>query len=93
MLGAKIYSPTDLNDDIQQSNLLFRTPLEFSEYIESVAQRHELTLTQAIIDYCEIRDAEYEEINKLITPTLKSKIAAEMQELGLLEKTNVLDFD
>ena len=73
--------------------MLFRTPLEFSEYIESVAQRHELTLTQAIIDYCEIRDAEYEEINKLITPTLKSKIAAEMQELGLLEKTNVLDFD
>lgn len=87
-----MYTPTDSIDNID-SNFIFRNAVEFSEYIELISSRLEVSLTQAIIDYCEMRDADYEDINKLITPTLKGKIAFEMQELGLLANTNTLDFD
>ena len=94
MPGVDIFDPTQLNIDIETKRpLIFRTASEFSEYIEVTAYHNDLTVTQMLLDYCEIHDIEYEELGNMLTPTLKNKIACEMQESGFMPKTSQLAFE
>ena len=74
-------------------NLIFRTPNEFSLYIEMTAVKQQRTCTDVIIEYCDIRDLDPDDISKLISVSLREKIKIEMQELGLMRKTSTIDFE
>lgn len=76
-----------------EENLIFRNPTEFSLYIEMAAVKEERTCTDVILQYCDIRDLDPEDISKLISVSLREKIKIEMQELGLLRKTARLEFE
>lgn len=74
-------------------NLIFRTPNEFSLYIEMTAVKQQRTCTDVIIEYCDIRDLDPDDISKLISVSLREKIKIEMQELGLMSKTSTIEFE
>ncbi len=73
--------------------VLFRTASEFSIFITNLARQNEDTLTHTILQYCEDRDLDPEDVAKLISKPLKDLIAIEMQESGLLQKESSAQFD
>lgn len=73
--------------------VLFRTASEFSMFITDAAKKNGYSLTQTILNYCEDRDLDPEEIVKLISKPLRELIAIEMQESGLLTKDSTAVFE
>ncbi len=72
-------------------NLLFRNSSDFSYYIEIMAIQEGSTCTQVILDYCDTRDIEPDDIAKLIGPSLRGKLHLEMISRGLLPENANLD--
>ena len=71
----------------------FRTPAEFSYYIEQTAFHTGQSCMDVLIDHCIKNEIESESINKIINNSLKSKLEAEAQDLNLLKvKSNKLPF-
>jgi hypothetical protein len=94
MPGVEIFQREDLAKLANSPpNLIFNTAIEFSEFVETLAVRDETTITSVIVDYCEIYDLEYESLAKMLTSSVKDKIAAEMQDAGLLARVNRLEFE
>lgn len=73
-------------------NTIFRTATDFSQFVELTAAKSGVSLTQVILDYCDNRDVDYEDISKLLSTNLKEKLAFEMQEAGLLPRQSTLEF-
>lgn len=71
-------------------NVLFSCANEFSYFIENNAIESGKTCTQTILDYCDNRDIEPDEISKLISPSLRGKLQMELIDLGLLPEHNTL---
>lgn len=92
--GVNIFDVDAFIDaDIAPSRLIFKNPSDFSQYVEVVAARDGTTLTQVVLDYCDMRDIDYTDISKLLSKTLKEKLLYEMQQSGLLAPTNELSFE
>jgi hypothetical protein len=92
MPGVDIFNP-ETYDYTRPSIVLFATPQEFSEYIELSASHRDVSLTTALIEYCELSDLDYDNLSSMLTNTIKEKIALEMQEDGLMQKTSRLEFE
>ena len=73
--------------------ILFRTATEFSMFITDAANKNGDSITQTILNYCEDRDVDPEDIAKLVSKPLKELIAMEMQESGLLKKDSSAVFE
>ncbi len=73
--------------------LLFKSASDFSQYIETVASQNGETVTQALINYCDDRDIDFEQIAPLLTQTMKEKLIYEMAEAGLVRKHSQLEFE
>ena len=73
--------------------LIFKNASDFSYYIQTTARKEGMTCTQTILEYCEQRDLEPDDIAKLINRSLKEQITIEMQEDGLFPKTSELEFE
>ena len=87
------FSIFDTGQDSDSDNLIFRNASDFSYYIQTTAQKEGISCTQTILDYCEQRDLEPDDIAKLINRSLKEQITLEMQEEGLLPKNTELEFE
>lgn len=75
-------------DDFNDSILItkrFRSPTEFSLYIEERVVREKISYMDAIIDYCTNNDVDIDNIGGLITPTLKEKIQVEAEDSNMLK--------
>jgi len=68
----------------------FRSPNEFSLYIEEKVQLEHLGYMDAVIQYCNEIDIDVEAIAKLINQTLKEKIQIEAEENNYLKKRGKL---
>jgi hypothetical protein len=73
--------------------VIFNTAVEFSQYIETIAVKEKQGYIATILQYCEERDLDPEEIAKYVSRSLRDKLSVEMQEDGLLPKTATLPFD
>lgn len=73
-------------DATTDDRILFKSATEFSMFITNTANKKQQTLTQTILDYCDDRDIDPENIAKLISKTMKERIAIEMQDAGLLQR-------
>lgn len=73
--------------------ILFKSANEFSQYIQRIAYESGNTLTYTLLEYCEERDIDPEDIAKLVSKPLKELLAMELQESGLLKKTSTASFD
>ena len=97
MPGVEIFERGDY-DSIEElirnkTPIIFKSAIEFSEFIETTAIMQSMTNTQVVLDYCEIYDMEYESLAQMMTQNLKDKIATEMRDAGLLPKTSQLEFE
>lgn len=94
MPGVEIFDRANLVDLARNPpSLIFNNAVEFSEFVETLAARDSTTLTSVLVDYCEVYDVEYETLAKMMTSSIKDKVAAEMRDAGYLPKVNRLEFE
>lgn len=62
----------------------FRSPTEFSLYIEERVVKERLGYMDAIIDYCHTNDVDIDNVGGLITPSLKEKIQLEAEDNNMM---------
>jgi hypothetical protein len=70
---------------------LFRTPNEFSIYIENHATENHLTYVEAILTYCQEHHIEPDDVASKINKSLREKIANDFRDLNLLPPQAQLD--
>jgi UDP-glucose 6-dehydrogenase len=68
----------------------FRSPNEFSLYIEGKVAAQEISYMEAIIQYCEEVDIDVESISKLINQSLKDKVQIEAEDGNYFKKRGKL---
>ena len=66
------------------------TPTKFSMRIEKLAKDSESTYLDALLDYCEKNSVEPEQVQPLITKSLKEKLEVNARELNFLPKVATL---
>jgi hypothetical protein len=88
-----IVGPEDIQENSLKmtSSLLFKDAAAFSQFIEQTAIKQECTCTNVLVEYCDEKDIEFDQISKLISQSLKGKLQKEFAELGLLPEQNTLD--
>ena len=63
----------------------FRSPTEFSLYIEERVAKERIGYMDAIIDYCNTNDVDLDNVGSLVTKTLKEKIHLEAVESNMMK--------
>jgi len=69
----------------------FTTKNEFSQHIETIAALEDISIIEAITDYCKKNNLEIEAVPALLSPSLVKKIQLQSSELNLMKpkyKTN-----
>tara|TARA_R110000824_G_scaffold98131_3_gene234259 strand:+ start:14859 stop:15110 length:252 start_codon:yes stop_codon:yes gene_type:complete len=74
----------DFNDSILITKR-FRSPTEFSLFIEQRVSIEKIGYMDAVIDYCIINDVDIDNIGGLITPSLKQKIQIEAEDSNMMK--------
>jgi hypothetical protein len=70
----------------------FASANEFSMFIEETAVKEGMDLIDVILNYCEEKDIDVDVTAKLVTKSLKEKLAIEFQERNMLRnETGTLD--
>lgn len=82
---------TTLEDVSARDLTFFKTPTEFSIYIEEYAVQNELTCLEAILEYCEYHMLDPVDIATKVTKPLKSKLEIDFANLNYLDKPVELD--
>lgn len=70
---------------------IFKDKYEASQYLENYANEHNLSLFDAIIDFCEKRDIDVDDIEKYLTSTLKEKIIFQYNVSEGIKISNIED--
>jgi len=68
----------------------FRSPTEFSLFIDEMVVKHRMSYMDAIVGYCEKVGLEIESIGPLINQKLREKIQIEAENVNLLKPTGHL---
>jgi hypothetical protein len=93
-MPVEIFDRAGLDKSLEDpSRWIFRSAVEFSEFVESIANQREELIMNVLIEFCELYDLEYENLSKMLTVHLKDKVASEMQDAGLLPKQNRIEFE
>lgn len=77
-----------MNQEINTSFLItkrFRSPTEFSMYIEERVAKEKIGYMDAIIDYCNSNDVDIEGVGSLVVQSLKEKIQLEAEENNMMK--------
>lgn len=81
-----------MEDDMEKDNNFLETNFQervlyFTRWIDSLHDGG-LTYLEAIVDFCDKHDVEYENITKLITESMKMKIYDEAVSLNQVKKSD-----
>lgn len=63
----------------------FRSPNEFSIYIDEMVVKFKITYMEAIINYCNEMDIDVESIGNLVNSKLREKIQVEAEQANLMK--------
>ena len=63
----------------------FRSPNEFSIYIDEMRLKHELSYMDAVINYCNEKDIDIDSIGPLINQKLREKIQIEAEQENMIK--------
>jgi hypothetical protein len=66
----------------------FSSAEAFSVFIEDKSMKEGMTLIDTIIAYCDDKDIDVDVTSKLVTKSLKEKLAVEFQDLNMLRRDN-----
>ena len=85
---------TDINEDNLTDSLIitkrFRSPNEFSLYIEERVAEEVIGYMDAVIQYCNEIDIDVESVAKLINQSLKDKIQIEAEDQNYMKSRGKL---
>ena len=73
------------------SNNLFKTSIEFSQYIEEIAFKNKQTVLETLINFMDEYGVEPEEFKKLISNSLKDQLAEDFKLIGKLKQNATLN--
>lgn len=68
----------------------FLTKSNFSKLIENTVKETKLSYMDAIIEVCDDKDIDLEDVRKYISPVIKEKLEAEAMRLNFLPQQNSL---
>jgi hypothetical protein len=68
----------------------FRSPNEFSLYIEEQVRTMRIPYIEAIINYCNEQDIDVERVAGLISPALRDKIQVEAEDQNMIRRSGKL---
>lgn len=68
----------------------FLTKSNFSKLIENTVKNTKLSYMDAIIEVCDNKDIDLEDVRKYISPVIKEKLEAEAMRLNFLPRQNTL---
>jgi hypothetical protein len=78
---------TDTDDlEFEPNNLPFLTKDSFAATIEKIVLDEDLDYFNAIIAYCEDNNKEYDDVIKLMNPTLLEKVKQSARDAGLIDR-------
>ncbi len=63
----------------------FRSPNEFSIYIDEMRLKHDLSYMDAVINYCNEKDIDIDSIGPLINQKLREKIQIEAEQENMIK--------
>ena len=63
----------------------FRSPNEFSIYIDEMRLKHDLSYMDAVINYCNEKDIDINSIGPLINQKLREKIQIEAEQENMIK--------
>ena len=63
----------------------FRSPNEFSIYIDEVRLKHDHSYMDAVINYCNEKDIDIDSIGPLINQKLREKIQIEAEQENMIK--------
>ena len=66
------------------------TPEQFTETVQRLVTRYQLSYFDAIKELCDFHDREYDSIKPLLTPVLRLALLEEMSEKRLLKDRSFL---
>ena len=72
-------------------SVMFKTPTEFSMFIEEYAVNNQITYLEAILEYCEMHMLEPTDVATKITKSLKNKLEQNYVDLNYLPRQPTLD--
>ena len=86
MTSDKIIVREEHRFDGEDTKAIFEDSTSFSQWIERRSIRERISCMTLILDFCERRSLDVDEVADLITRPLKEKIKKEMIESGLMKK-------
>ena len=75
-------------DDINDSMVMtkrFRSPTEFSLYIDEQVSKYKITYMDAVINYCNEKEIDIDSIGSLINQKLREKIQMEAEQANMIK--------
>ena len=66
------------------------TPKQFSVLIDDKVKKKSITHMDAVLEYCEEKNLESDQINHLISRSLKEKIRVDAEAVNLMPKSSTL---
>ena len=63
----------------------FRSPNEFSLYIDEIKLKHDISYMYAVINYCNEKDIDIDSIGPLINQKLREKIQIEAEQENMIK--------
>ena len=63
----------------------FRSPNEFSLYIDEIKLKHDISYMDAVINYCNEKDIDIDSIGPLINKKLREKIQIEAEQENMIK--------
>ena len=75
------------NETITDSLIItkrFRSPNEFSLYIDEIKLKHDISYMDAVINYCNEKDIDIDSIGPLINQKLREKIQIEAEQENMI---------
>ena len=63
----------------------FRSPNEFSLYVDEVKLKHDISYMDAVINYCNEKDIDIDSIGPLINQKLREKIQIEAEQENMIK--------
>ena len=79
---------TDENEQLTDALLItkrFRSPTEFSLYIDEQVSAFKITYMDAVINYCNEKEIDIDSIGSLINQKLREKIQMEAEQANMIK--------
>lgn len=79
---------TDENEQLTDALVItkrFRSPTEFSLYIDEIVSKYKMTYMDAVISYCNEKDIDIDSIGSLINQKLREKIQMEAEMANMIK--------